>query len=351
MILKLHGTKLMYHIDTLLKWKNNEMFPPIFMEFGPVSGCNHHCIHCYVKGYNQKIELMKENVYLRFMREIGEYGVKAVVLAGCGESLIHKATPKAIEIAKKSGTDVGMFTNGIHITDNNIYSLLTNLTFIRLTINGCSKESYSKIHRCDPKDWEKIIENLKNLVACKKKNNLSCTIGVYTIFLNDNMTELEKWIKKLKEIGVDYVIIKPPEVGLDKVKYVDLVKVKYYEPVLKQIALMNSPNFTIEIRWDLFKEGCVKDYKQCLGLPFMCAVDADGSVYACNWFWKKDSFKYGDLNKNTFKEIWEGERKAKIIERVSSEHFDFSECGLCRQNSINKFLWELINPPDHINFI
>lgn len=351
MKLMLHGNKLIYHLDVLIKWKNNEMFPPLFIEFGPVSGCNHHCIHCYVKGYNQKIELIKEDVYLRFMEEIGGYGVKAIVLAGCGEPLIHRATPKAIEIAKNNGTDVGMFTNGILINGDNIASLLTNLTFIRLTINGCSEESYSKIHRCSPEDWKKIIGNLKKLVDYKKKYSSSCTIGVYTIFLNENMTELEGWVKRLKEIGVDYIIIKPPEVGLDKVKFVDLVKAQDYEVVLNRIKEFNSPNFVVEIRLDLFKEGCVKNYKRCLGLPFICAVDADGAVYACNWFWKKGSFKYGDLNKSTFKEIWESERKAKIIEKVSSENFDFGKCGLCRQNNINNFLWELINPPDHINFI
>lgn len=293
MKLKLHGTKLMFHLDILTKWKNNEVFPPLFIEFGPVSGCNHHCIHCYVKGINQKIKLMKEDVYLRFMKEIGEYGVKAIVLAGCGEPLIHKSTVKAIEIARANGTDVGLFTNGILINDNNAQSLLKNLTFIRFTINGCSEESYTKIHRCNYKDWEKAIENLKKAVSYKRKSDSECTIGVYTILLNENMAELEGWVMELQKIGVDYVIIKPPEVGLDKIKFVDLVKIENYEPVLKRIAEINSPDFMVEIRWDLFLEGCVKDYKRCLGLPFMCAVDADGSVYSCNWFWKKESFKYG----------------------------------------------------------
>lgn len=341
----------MYHLDTLVKWQRNELFPPLFIEFGPVSGCNHHCIHCYVKAYTQRVECIKEDLYLRFMKEIGEYGVKAIVLAGCGEPLLHKATPRAIQVAKTHGVDVGMFSNGILINDGNIPQLMSNLTYIRLTINGCSARSYSKVHQGPPGDWQKINANLKKLVAYKKRFHSRCTIGVYTILLNENIGELEGWVRKLKRMGVDYIIIKPPEKGLDKVSFVDLVKVKKFEPVLKRIARMGTPHFLVQVRWDLFRHGCQKEYARCLGLPFMCAVDADGSVYACNWFWKKNAFSYGNLTTHSFKEIWEGRRKAAIVRRVSSAKFDLRACGLCRQNSINTYLWELANPPEHVNFI
>lgn len=66
---------------------------------------------------------------------------------------------------------------------------------------------------------------------------------------------------------------------------------------------------------------------------------------------KKSLLNTVDLTKNTFKEIWESKRRLEIVRRVSSEQFDLSKCGLCRQNNINKFLWELSNPPEHINFI
>jgi hypothetical protein len=32
--------------------------------------------------------------------------------------------------------------------------------------------------------------------------------------------------------------------------------------------------------------------------------------------------------------------------------FDINECRLnCRMNSINSYLWDLLHPPDHVNFI
>lgn len=294
---------------------------------------------------------MDEAVYLKFMKEIGQFGVKAIVLAGCGEPMLHKATLKAIEIGRKNGLDIGMFTNGALIKDEDIPILLDNLTYIRFTINGCLEESYTKIHQCRSADWQKLKANLKRCIDYKKRNNSKCTIGVYTLLLKDNVDELESWVKELKGMGLDYVIIKPPGCGVDNNRYVELLDFKEYESKLKNIAKMSDSNFTVEIRWDVFKYGYPQNYDKCLGLPFMCAVDADGSVYACNWFWGNDKFKYGNLNKNAFKEIWESERKRKIIKKVCSDTFDLKRCGACRQNSINQTLWKLANPPDHINFI
>src|SRR3989344_7261204 len=101
--LKLSGNKLMYHQDVLDRWKKGEIFPPVYIEFGPVMGCNHKCVCCYVQEYvegktgNNKILRMDDDVYLRFMGEMGDYGVKAVVLGGCGEPMLHNKTTKAIE--------------------------------------------------------------------------------------------------------------------------------------------------------------------------------------------------------------------------------------------------------------
>jgi radical SAM protein with 4Fe4S-binding SPASM domain len=291
------------------------------------------------------------------MKEIGEYGVKAIVLAGCGEPMLHSKTPEAIKIAVANGIDVGMFTNGVFLPDDAVPTLMDNLTYIRFTINGGSEKSHHEIHRSKEGDFEKIKQNLRKLVSYKKEHGSKTTIGVYTLMFKPNLHELEDWVKEVRDIGADYIMIKPPGLGVGNVKYVEPPDIEECKPIFERIAKMGNENFKVQIRYDLFEDstGCRrkggKEYGKCLGLPFMCAVDADGSVYACNWFWGNEDFKYGDLNKNTFAEIWESKRKSEILKKVSSDSFDMTKCGACRQDSINNYLWELNNPPDHVNFI
>lgn len=367
--LKLSGNKLMYHQDVLKKWKDNEIFPPVYIQFGPVMGCNHKCLCCYVQDYvkdkiGKGFMAMKDDVYLRFMGEIGDYGVKAIVLEGCGEPMLHKKTPEAIKTAVEHGTDVGMLSNGILIKEKDIPTLMDNLTFLRFSVSGGSSESYSKLHNVSLGSWEKIKNVLRKSADYVHKNNAKCTLGVYTLVYNENLDELLGWATEVKEMGLEYILIKPPAPGLNHAKFVDQVPLEKVNPILDQVEKLADDKFAVMVRRDLFKlQGdCKREYERCLGLPFMCAVDADGSVYSCNWFWGNKEYSYGNLNENTFKEIWESQRKKEIIEKVESPDFDFGNCGECRQNNLNKWLWEvhegkstLDRPegpdPKHINFI
>jgi len=362
--LKLSGNKLAWHQDELKKWKNNEPFPCLYVEFGPTSACNHKCVHCYVQEAVKKPISIRSDVYLRFMREIGEYGVKAIVLGGCGEPLLHPATPKAIETAVLNKTDVGMLTNGVLIKDKDIPILMENLTYMRFSITGGSAESYSAIHKCPPEEWNKIREIMKKCVDYRNKNNAKCTLGAYTLISDKNLYELEDWAKEVKEIGFDYIIIKPPAPGLDKKVFVEQADLDKVKPFLGKIKELDDENFKVMIRMDLFEDQgkCEREYGECLGLPFMCAIDSDGSIYACNWYWGNPDFTYGNLYNQTFPEIWEGQKKQEILKKVSSPGFNMDKCGECRQNNINKWLWKVKKgelpltlpneePPDHINFI
>ena len=138
--LKLNDHKLMWHTEELTKWEKGEIFPPITIDFGPTSWCNHRCIHCYIQDTEsfQKPRSLREDIYFRFMKEIGQYGVKAVVLGGCGEPFLHKSTTRAIKIAVENGTDVAALTNGIPIKDKDIPSLMENMTYLRFSVNGGS---------------------------------------------------------------------------------------------------------------------------------------------------------------------------------------------------------------------
>ena len=53
----------------------------------------------------------------------------------------------------------------------------------------------------------------------------------------------------------------------------------------------------------------------------------------------------------SFQQIWEGPQRKQALAWVESE-LDVQMCRVnCRMDKINKYLWELRNPADHVNFI
>ena len=57
------------------------------------------------------------------------------------------------------------------------------------------------------------------------------------------------------------------------------------------------------------------------------------------------------VENNSFKEIWESEKRKKSLLFVENE-LDIKDCRVnCRMDEINRYLWRLKNPHLHENFI
>ncbi|KPA15699.1 radical SAM domain protein, partial [Candidatus Magnetomorum sp. HK-1] len=119
----------------------------------------------------------------------------------------------------------------------------------------------------------------------------------------------------------------------------------------EQSKALQDENFLVLIRENDFSDTGLRTYKKCLGLSFITQVLADGGVYPCCQFFRMDNFCYGNINNLSFEKIWKSNRKNDIINYVESK-INVSECMThCRHHNINKYLWQLYNPPEHINFI
>ena len=100
-------------------------------------------------------------------------------------------------------------------------------------------------------------------------------------------------------------------------------------------------------KWD----SNTKNYNQCFSLPFWSYMDSGGNLWGCSAYLGDERFLYGNIYENSFKEIWEGEKRIRSLEWVEKE-LDVKQCRVnCRMDEINRYLWELKYSPEHINFI
>lgn len=348
---KLDGHKLLYHLEELNKWARGEDFYPIYVELSPTTVCNQRCVHCYIRYLGFKNIFLERKIMLRLVRQLGRIGVKALCIAGTGEPFLHQATPEVILEAKKSGLDVACATNGILFNEETAKKILPVLTWIRFSVLGGSRQTYQKLQGAKEGDWDKLLKNLKDAVAVKRKRRLGVTLGAVFFIFKENGREVVKLARLMKELGLDYVVVKP--VGdYAKNKYVADKNLKdIFEKELKKVECLGDKNFKALVRWDMFQDWGNKPYKKCLSLPFMTVIEADGSVYACGGYWQDKRYVYGNLHKQGFKEIWDSPRRKRIMKYMEN-HVDLRECyNCCRNHSINIFLWNLREKPAHINFI
>lgn len=346
------GNKLLHHLDRVNAWARGETVNPIYIAFSPTSYCNHHCVFCVYHYKEFKPIFFPLERYEKLCSEWTQMGVRSIFFAGDGEPLLNKQSPAMIEATKKAGIDVALNTNGRLLNEKSIPLLASCLSFIRFSVNAGTAENYAKVHGTKEADFEIVLNNIKSLVSAKKELKSDIVIGVQCVLLSQNKDEIKTLARRVKEIGVDYIAVKPflkhPEIKFDD-NIEDLPSV--LENLANFGAEISDEDFNFVLRRTLFLDKFERSYKNCLSTDFMIEVDANGDVYSCGPYMGVAEHKLGNILNTSFKEFWNSEEAEKVRKHVRC-HVDVSKCmPFCRPNSVNETLWQIKNPPQHINYI
>ncbi len=324
---------------------------PIEVEISPSGACNHRCVFCAVDYIGYQPDFLDKDIILRDIAKMGQKGLKSVICSGEGEPLLNKNMPDIANGIKACGVDVAMSSNGALFTKDKAKECLGAFTWIRFSVASMERESYDKIQRGKPGDLEKVKENLTEAVGIKRDQKLKTTLGVQCLLLPDNMAQLPDMARQCREIGVDYLTIKPYSQHLhsENTFQIDYEAMLALENEVKQYE---TDRFSVYFRANAMKKvHQEKSYRQCLGLPFMTHIDAKGNVWPCVAHIGTKEFCYGNIYEQSFEEIWEGTRRQEILHQLHKLDINKVCREACRLDEINRYLDDLKNPGEHVNFI
>lgn len=350
---KIDGHKLGYHPRRVADWFEGQNVYPLYIEISPSGTCNHRCVFCTFDFVGYQKRFLDTAMLQDRLSEMARLGIKSVHYAGEGEPLLHKDIADIVRHTAEEGLDVGISTNGVLLDVSLAEKLLPYCVWIKVSFNAGEKETYAKVHRCAPSDYDKVMSNLALASKIRDAGGYECTLGFQMVVLPENGFEALLLAKKARDIGMDYMVVKPHSrhsftksllctEANKEVKRWQYMGVKYAETV----------DFKVIIRENAFQRATeeVRPYGRCLALPFWSYIDAGGNVWGCLSFIGDNRFYYGNIHKNTFGEIWEGDLRRKTMDMM--KEFDVVECKVnCRMDEINRYLWELMHPGGHVNFI
>jgi radical SAM protein with 4Fe4S-binding SPASM domain len=244
-----------------------------------------------------------------------------------------------------------MSTNGVLFTPEVSRNCLKALTWMRFSVAGITDETYDKIQQGKKGDLSKVLFNMEEAVRVKREQKLHTTLGVQILLLPDNKNEVVQMGKELRKIGVDYFTIKPfshhpQSKNILQVDYNEMLELE------KEVNSLQTDDFKIYFRAHSMKKlNCKRCYKHCWALPFMVYVDAKGNLWPCVVFMNREETKYGNINEESFVNIWEGSHRKEVMEQFMKMDLEKNCRELCRLDEMNRYLDELKNPGRHVNFI
>lgn len=350
---KIDSHKLFYHIPRLQQWLQGDNIYPIYMEIGLYRGCNHRCIFCAFDFLEYKPDILNTEKLKKFIRQAKALGVKAILYSGEGEPLLHPDAAKIINFTKQAGIDVAVASNGIRLTEAVAKRIIPALSWLKISLNAGTKLTYAKLHRTKAGDFDLVLDNLKKVVFIRDKYHYPCVIGAQSVLLPDNYHEMEKLAGKLRALRLDYLVVKPySQHSFSQCK----LKVNFSEKDLlslqKKLNTYSREKFRVIFRINAMnKIKKEKPYANCLGFPFVSHLAATGDLYPCTVFIGQKDYRMGSIYTNSFQRIWESNQRQRVLKKIYTG-WDIQKCRQsCRIDEINRYLWELKHPVQHINFI
>lgn len=356
---RIDSHKLMFHPERVAQlieargdWEKAKAVYPIYMEVSPIGACNHRCVFCGIDYIGYKPDMLDLEVLRERLPEMGRLGVRSIMYAGEGEPMLHKRIVEIVEITKAAGIDVSFTTNGTLLPEGFLERALPLTSWIKVSINAGTAETYAELHRAKPQDFQKAIANLKAMAEARK----GCAIGAQTLLLPENAGELETLAKICRdEIGLDYLVIKPySQHVFSKTRRYEGLDYSALLAAGEGLEHLDTDRFKVVFRGHTMRKyGRSDRYPRCYSVPFLWGyIMANGTVSGCSAYLLDERFEFGNINQATFQEIWEGKRREANYHFIMNE-LDIEQCRRnCRMDEVNRYLYQAIdNPPPHVNFI
>ena len=159
---------------------------------------------------------------------------------------------------------------------------------------------------------------------------------------NNNLSDIETLILRLRELKVSYIQLRP---------VVDTPDLFPDEKDLKYLKCYRSAVFNVIV--DGMKENMEGGNSQlsCVANSLTSVISGDGSVYLCGRLNIYDWFNsIGNIRDQSFLEIWGGEERKRQLNMVGNASFCGKNCPQCRISKFN-ILFQKLSQTKSVHFI
>ena len=363
----LDGTKIAWHQERVEAWERGERIAPVTIDMALTRACNYGCHFCYAMLQENDRSVINQPIIYDFLEDCAEIGVKGISLVSDGESTISPVFVDTVTRGSELGLSMATGTNGFVLTRRRLEEVLPHLTYLRINISAGEKERYAEIMGVKEKWFDRVCQNIADMVEIKRRDNLNVTIGLQMVLMPEYSDQVLPLAQLGKKLRPDYLIIKHCSDDEDGTLGVDYSGYEKLYDTLRQAENLSDDEYKVVVKWSKIKANGERSYQRCYGAPFMLQMSGSGLVAPCGMLFNEryKKFHIGNICETRFRDIWASDRYWEVMNYLASPKFNAQKmCGsLCLQHKVNETLDEyqkgrfafpdLINksPPQHVNFI
>lgn len=312
---------------------------PFVVELDPTSRCNLACPDCISGELLNKDEIPSDRL-LSLVDEMIDAGVKAVILIGGGEPMMHPAAGEVIRKLGEANIKIGITTNGLFLKKH-LEVTAEYASWVRVSMDAGSSETFNRVRpsKIGKSLFDSAIRNME-LFAKHKKGRLGYSFMVFNegnygfsgiplvigaldkvAHIKTNVHEIFQAAELARNIGCDYFEVKPMyDINHFSVMQPERVTRVVDEQLIRARALNTNTFKVLEATklWaTLHGESNLepKNYHRCVSAETRTLITPSG-VYVCPYFRGAEHKNLGRIQDTTFSDLWSGPIRQGVIAKL-----------------------------------
>ena len=298
---------------------------PFYVYLSLSNLCNANCVFCEVRTNKEKKCCINVK---HVIDELAELGTQYIHFTGGGEPFVNDDIFEYLEYCTKKNIKIILISNGLNLNEEKIKRLSNyNIKSIFFSIDSHKSEIHDQLRRVDG-IWNKATTNI-NLI---KKYMSNVKIVLNHVLNKKNIDDFELFIRMKENYNFDYInpiVIKDyNELFFDEWQIENYnLKLDYYYHLAESLNVkflsdnINFFNRKVSNLGDRFNNIDLK----CIYPSYCTFIDAPtGFVYPCDCSIHRDRkiYKIGELKKQSFREIWDGELRKNLKDKLLNSELD-----------------------------
>lgn len=290
---------------------------PVSISIEPTTSCNLRCPECPsgLRSFTRSTGMLDQILYRNAIDQLSDT-LTYLTFYFQGEPYLNPQFLDMVNYASLKGIYTATSTNA-HYLDNETsrQTIFSGLDRLIISIDGTSQDTYQS-YRIGG-SLNKVIEGTKNIIQWKKELKSKTPHVVFQfLVVKPNEHQIPEVKKLAKELGVDQVVFKTAQI----------YDFQNGSPLIPDLDLYSRYRKQADGSYKIKNK--LEDH--CWKMWHSCVITWDGKVVPC-CFDKDAHFVLGDLKKNSFAEIWNGEAYQRFRQGLLESRNKLEMCRNCTE--------------------
>jgi radical SAM protein with 4Fe4S-binding SPASM domain len=292
---------------------------PVSISIEPTTSCNLRCPECPsgLRSFTRPTGMLNVNLFRQSLDQLADK-LSYLTFYFQGEPYLHPDFLPMVNYASSKGIYTATSTNAHYLKDEAARQTVeSGLDRLIISIDGTTQETYES-YRVGGL-LEKVLEGTANIIRWKRAlKSITPHVVFQFLVVAPNEHQINDVRKLAKEIGVDQVVLKTAQI---------------YD------FENGSPLMPSQEKYSRYKKTDAGKYEiksnllnHCWKMWQGCVITWDGKVLPC-CFDKDGKHVLGDLQLQSFQEIWNGERYNTFRQSLLRSREEIEICKNCTEGT------------------